>query len=862
MFLTKPVIDWNLNEIKRKIAIFTNEGKLSHELVDTIFKNGLCAPIEFDLLDYKQDIESSKPDLAKLILRIISFYNTYGGYLVFGVAETIAEEKFEVVGFDRSKLNIESIKSSIRDYANVRIQINIASFDVGTIDANQANITFIHIPQRLESEPPVHFVKDSPQTERSKFIFQKDEVYYRNGDETLQAKGPYVLKLNGSRVNPFLNPNSDGSEANNLFRLNRIQHNLPDRNFICANFIGRELILDSLWLWLADDLSHIRVIAGEGGLGKSSIAYEFAERVSETPNVPFEQIVWLTAKEKQFRGYEDKYENVPEKHYSTYLELLNAICLKLAFTEEELNDATEVELKRMVKKGLSTLPSMIIVDDVDSLSVDEQKQVLELGLFTGGTKSRILLTTRNNQSYSVDTVIKISGFTIGDEFNGYIQSLQDRLGFATLKSSEISKIHEVTTGSPLFTESLIRLLRWQSLNDAVSSWKNERGVTVRAAALKREIEHLSTEAKRILLVIAMIVEASVVELSEVLGYPTETVETGLQELTSLFLIAAPALASVPRFRVPENTRRLVLDVNTHLVTDRERIEKDITTFRHRNQKKPTSSHQVAAAISQAASFLQANNISQAIATIKAARKSTKDHYDLLSFEASLLLKTTPPQIDVSRTLARKAYSGGCRRQELFECWFQSEWLAKNYVGALEAADAAISNKASGNKDWLIKKSAALTHKANELYKLGSFDGATSTMFEASKSLKYAILKGNSKDESNEYRTQQFKIHDQIWPWASESGFSKAKIQLEMLDKMKELGDTRLTNNKRVLSTMAALATFIERKQDGFSIPQKNLYATLASKANLLLSSNRKQDDNDIMNEWDEIQTRISNVIYS
>jgi predicted HTH transcriptional regulator len=128
------------------------------------------------LLDYKQDIESSKPDLAKLILRIISFYNTYGGYLVFGVAETIAEEKFEVVGFDRSKLNIESIKSSIRDYANVRIQINIASFDVGTIDANQANITFIHIPQRLESEPPVHFVKDSPQTERSKFIFQKDEV--------------------------------------------------------------------------------------------------------------------------------------------------------------------------------------------------------------------------------------------------------------------------------------------------------------------------------------------------------------------------------------------------------------------------------------------------------------------------------------------------------------------------------------------------------------------------------------------------------------------------------------------------------------------------------------------------------------
>lgn len=852
-------IDWNLTAIKKQIAIYANEGKLSADLIKTICKNGTCAPVEFELLDYKEDLEPSNLGLAKFILRIVSFYNSYGGYIVFGVAETESETKFDVIGFDSSKLNLESIKALIKEFTGIRIQVNSINLEVLKEDGQLTSVLFLHIPRRPNNEPPLHFLKNGPGDSKGKALFQKEEVYCRRGDECVQAKGPKILELNSDRANPYVS--QEGNAVSGLFRLNRLPHNLPDRNFICPKFVGRDNILDSLWIWLADDLSHIRVLAGEGGLGKSSIAYEFAERVSETPGVPFDHLVWLTAKEKQFKAYEDKYENVPERHYRSYLELLNAICVHLPYTSDELEGATETELKRMVKKGLVETPSLIIIDDVDSLTVEEQKQVLELGLITGGTKSRVLLTTRNNQSYSNDTVLKISGFSLGEEFNEYMHAIQERLDFKTLNASDIEKIHSTTNGSPLFTESLIRLLRWNTLNDAISMWKNERGATVRAAALKREIELLTSEAKRILLAIAIIAEASVIELSEILGYPSESIENGLHELTSLFLIAAPSLASIPRFRVPDNTRRLVIDVNTTLVTDRARLERDITNFKQKNNQKPTKDTRVAAAISQSGALLRTGDINNAIATIRDSRKRTQDHFDLLSFEATLLLKTTPPQIDESRKLARKAYLNGCKKPEVFECWFEAEWLAKNFVGALEAAEAALKERSSGNHDWLIKKSAALANKASDQSKSGSVGIAISTMFEASKTIKSAMVVGN-RDDAIEWKNQQYQFHDQIWVWPiSEEGLGKTAIQLDILENMKKSGDFRQTNKKRVLSAVTSLACYIERKQDRLSTTQKNLYSTLISKANALLKDEQyDRGEQNLPQLWDSLQTRVAIAI--
>jgi hypothetical protein len=817
---SENLVDWNVVEIKKKISAYSDQGKLSSDLIDLICKDGLCAPIEFEFLDYKETTGNTPYEKAKLALRIVSFFNSYGGYLVFGVAETESETQFNIVGIDASIVDIESMKAKIKEFTGERIQISALSLNAVKSDGKNTSVLFIHIPKRPSSVTPLHFLKDGPTGDNKKLLFKKEDVYYRRGDECIEAKGQKIFELNGERLNPYLLSEIDS--AARMFRVSRISHNLPDRNFICSKFIGRDSIVNALWRWLGDDLSHVKVLAGEGGLGKTSIAFEFAERVSESKEAPFDQVVWLTAKEQQFNGFEDKYVKVPEQNYSSYEELLRAICEKLPFTAAELNGATVLELKRMMRKGLAEMPSLLIVDDVDSLSAEEQRQVLELGMILGDSPSRILLTTRFNQSYSADNVIKIEGLTIEIEYPAYLESLAERLTFSHLKTQDIEKIHAASSGSPLFTESLLRLLRWHNVGEAIALWKGERGSAVRSAALKREIELLSPEAKRILFAIASLGEASAVELCDVLGYIAEKIEHGLSELVALFLVAAPALASTPRYRVPENTRRLALDTTIILVTDRARLERNIADFRKQGDKKPTKDTRVAMAISQASSFLRMGNITSALATIKDARSRTQDHFDLLSYQATLNLKEIPPKIHDARINARKAFEKGCRKPEVFECWFESEWLAKNYVGALEAAEAALDKNSPNTEDWLIKKAAALASKASDQSSAGTIDGAVRTMFEASASLKQAIVCCRREDVT-EWENRQHQLHDQIWVWGvNQTGLGRTALQIDGLEEMWRLGDCRITNQRRMLSAIDGMVILLERKLSSITSSQRNL----------------------------------------
>jgi hypothetical protein len=847
------LLEWNLNEIKTKIAEFLEQGKLSNELLEVISQNKTCAPVEYELLDYKETLNTSAYGYAKIILTIASFYNSLGGYIVFGVSETQSETRFDIVGFDETNLNLEKLKGLVKEYTGIRIQINSISIPYENDGTSDLNVTFLHVPKRPDGERPVQFLKNSPENDKKKCIFNKDDVYYRKGDECLQAKGNHIFELAGKRNNPYL---ANTNQLQALIKLKRISHNLPDRNFICPEFVGRENIVNTLWTWLADDLSHIKIIAGEGGLGKSSVAYEFVERVSRANNAPYDQIVWLTAKEQQFRASSDKYENTPERHYSSYLELLSAICDKLPYTHSELDGATESELIRMIKKGLVETTSLIVIDDVDSLTREDQRKTVEIGQYIGASESKILFTTRNNEINSINTVIHLEGLPEGDDFNEFVYKISGRLKVTNLASSDISKIYQTTLGSPLFTESLLRLLRWTPLNEALAQWKGEKGVNVRAAALKREINSLSTESKRLILVIALMVEASVVELQEVLAYNTEIIEGCLNELDSLFLIAAPEIASTPRFRVPANTRRLVLDEGTKLVTDRVKLESEVSNFKKRTNKKPPADQRVASAISQAESFLRSGDLNKALDTVKDAKKSTKNHFDLLSYEASLLLKHNPPRNNEARNLARQAFDKGCRKSELFETWFEAEFLSENFNGAIEAADAALNLK--DNNEWQIRKAVALSRKADNLGNSGNFDSATRTMFEASKLLKLATSVA-TRDEVTDIRSKQFLIHDQIWIWPiNESGFIKAAAQLDILENMRKYGDYRGTNKKRVLATFSLLASYIDKLTSSFSSSQLNLLSTLRNKADALIKNeNDHYPDKSISDAWSNIQTKIA-----
>ena len=79
-----------------------------------------------------------------------------------------------------------------------------------------------------------------------------------------------------------------------------LEGRLPPRESVVNDFIGRKTELDRLWEWFRDPVSRRWALAGEGGKGKSAIAYQFAADVMFSAPKPYQIVLWLSAKKQRF----------------------------------------------------------------------------------------------------------------------------------------------------------------------------------------------------------------------------------------------------------------------------------------------------------------------------------------------------------------------------------------------------------------------------------------------------------------------------------------------------------------------------------------------------------------------------------
>jgi len=586
--------------------------------------------------------------------------------------------------------------------------------------------------------------------------------------------------------------------------------------------MGRREALENLWRWLPDDLSHVKVLAGEGGIGKSSIAYEFADQVSLMDHQAFQQVVWLSAKQRQFRPLTNSFDEMAETHFGSYEELLDRICESLAATKDDDFESNKAKKLRFIKVGFELMPSLVIVDDIDSLEVLEQRQALELGFLLSGTKTKLLLTTRNNITYSGDICYTVRGIA-KEEFQEFFEALMMRFPSPTRripKANEIDRIWEASKGSPLFAESILRLLSYQTVGEAIGNWKGQAGDEVRKAALHREIIQLSSEAKRILLTLALLSEASVAELSEVTGYESGRVSDAVNNLSSLYLVEAPRLGSEHRIRVSETTGRLVLAMQRELAADHVRLEKAIRDFRrsaadgeHRSTNKL-----VGAAILQASALERQGKIPEALETLlHASRKTAKGKRgDLLAYIGHLHIKKVPADFELSRRACREAFNEGCFKSRLFETWFNSEWELGNFPVTEEVARVALEKSVEPIYEWRIRLAAALSSKARAQGGGRITVSVLPAYLESSKELAEAIRHAPT-DEARKWLRNLEEVNDLIFQALSESVVADSdRLNLiRQLITFIQQGDFRIRNYVRAFSEVEKLlATAGRRLGDG------------------------------------------------
>ncbi|MDN3923228.1 ATP-binding protein [Roseateles violae] len=650
---------------------------------------------ECEVLDFKQQAPTTDLEYAKTARDLVALHNSYGGFLVFGVREIERDRAFELIGVVPGSVQIGKLRDLARAYTGSELRIQASS---KVLDGKCLEIVWI--AKRSVGESPVKFTKNGPEEKPGKLCFKRGDVVFRRIESNAVAQLPddYDFLYSPRR------PPSIELSATDFSDEDPLEHNLPDRVLVCSKFVGRREVLGDLWTWLADDFSRVRLIAGEGGLGKTSLAYRFAEEVASRRVKPFEQVVWLTAKKRQFIPAEDAHRENYHTNFEDANSLLKAIATAHGCVDSDFEGLDARELLQLALESCSTIPSFLVIDDVDSLTPEDQQRALELGMRTPA-KTKMLLTTRVNFSYSPDNVLKLDGLE-SDEFKEYVKVVRDRYCLPAVKDSKIEHLREVSGGSPLFTDSLLRLeRRGLTLDQAINQWRGEKGLEARKAALQREIQQLSREAKRTLYVISHVKSASYVELLRILDYAEQTLGDALQELAGLFLVSAPSIGREARYTVEPNTGLLVLELAQSLGIDHaalvgaaKRARTDAVGLSIQKR-----SGIVGLAIAQAIAFLKEDDPKAALeAVVSADKQLTKPNADLLLAIGRFSLKQRPPLRDQASKAFTESYVLGQRKQLLFELWFEAEYGRGSLESALEVTKKAIDHDVGDVYRWYEK----------------------------------------------------------------------------------------------------------------------------------------------------------------
>lgn len=815
----------NLRAVRSLVSELHAQGTLDSRVIDALkFGEGLV-PQETELWDYKLAPGSDAAALGKTIRQIVSFYNSFGGYIVYGVSETQKDSVFEPIGITAKSLSTAQLVQLLRNYTGTAIDISYRDFSYPRF-LNGLVMGVLHVPKRSTDIPPLFFGKNGPDAANGKPVFQKDQLYFRQLHECKPASSSadYVF-LFGPRNNSQL---WDASRPDTLVEASRvIENTLPDKNLICSHFVGRQDLLTSLWQWLADEFVHVKLLVGDGGKGKTSIAYEFARAVCLSGVYGFDKVIWLTAKSKRFVGALNDYVSMPDTDFEDTRTLLAALASELAVLPEEIEGASPSLLKKSIKTSLDQIRCLVVIDDVDSVDDEEQRSILNIAIQLASSGARFIVTTRMNFAIGREMAIQVGGL-VGAEYTEYAASVAVSLGITPLKAKQVEAVRRITDGSPLFTESLLRLVRLGMNPDAaIHQWKGKLGSEARNAALDKEVQQLSPESRRVLYACSLMREASLAELKYATQYIDDRLHRCVEELQALFLVSAPTfIKGEPRFAVPDNTRLLVLENGPSIVGDPAALARRIESGR-KKRSASTKNERVGPAINQAIALLREVRYEDALATIDAAVKELPRNHDLLSVRALILLAMAkefkdPQALDSARRLFRECYDLGQRKFKTFELWYESEMLAKHWAGAVEVVNLALEGADEPAEEWFRRRVAANLELARS-HAAGSGRSLALEALTAAATDVTTMLSTAGVTDRHALVEVLYQVHDEAWSvhLSVPADVPAVRLRLDDLRSWIEQGDRRAVNISRLVECTEELWSALPSRRM-MSSAQRNL----------------------------------------
>lgn len=509
---------------------------------------------------------------------------------------------------------------------------------------------------------------------------------------------------------------------------------LPPRESIVVDFIGRDKELTDLRDWFFDPVSRRWALAGEGGKGKSALAYNFAVEVKMSAPEPYQAVFWMSAKKRKF--LEGATVSIESPDFSDLDSALISLLVNYGWVEEI---AFPIETKRkLVLELLDKFPALLVVDDVDSIESENEDVIEFFSLQLPTTRSKVLFTSRRTIFGMGNATTYVSGFNeIDAERFIYSRCQLTGLDVALFSKKIVQKIVKITEGSPLYIEDLVRLTAIvNSVSDVIKIWEERGGHEARKYALGRECEILTTNARKILLAASIWSgPVSFSEIEAVTGSSRETITAGLQEVQRLFLAPKPRLIDgEQRFEINLNIRRLVREVYG-ATQEYRRIQIAYKTIS--DGVSNVGMGDVGALIKQALYLLRVFKYQEAEDTLLKALNKYPSHPDLIGFLGLVYKSWDPPRLTDAREKFLRASQLRCAKQEMYEQWCWMELREQEWVKAFEASEKGLK-VLFNNKTLLYLAGYSKNRLARELQKGLHHGRAEREIVESRKYLEKAL----------------------------------------------------------------------------------------------------------------------------
>lgn len=735
-------------ERQSTILDYISSGRIDAAVIEQLVVDNRGVGDETALWDFKRNLPilpaakvnaflASQHDakMHEIVKDCVAFHNSHGGYLVVGVDDSSRN----LLGFS-SHFDCEDLNRKIQGSTGVSVATSYRIIDHDKAGPAR-KLGLLYVPKRAENAKPLQFKKAAPATDKGDRAYSQHDFYMRERDNCRKAVTPEDFEfLFGARN---LNPA--------LFRTVNLDHNLPPRDYDLKQLYGRDSEITQIWSWLADNFSPVRILCGLGGVGKTSIAYTFSERLTYSAPPYINKLVWLGAKERGYSPLIGKEIELARFDFSNIEELLKRLLSETGCPQEQIpTQPSREELLGLAQQHLGMYNYFLVIDNVDTLPDDEQQEIFHLLMqICAVSKSKAIITARRNLGASRLMYTEIEGLSY-DDFDKFVV---ERCGILKIsnsiksKSKQMKEFYKASGGSPLFALSVLRLVGLgDSIDDAVKSWTGSDGETVRRAAFQREVDRLDAIQSKVLLVLCYLQQASVLEISTILKVNKFQVQNALEILQAFSMTSIDrALPTGAIFKVPP-TLALVASLVESRVPDYSAIHQECIEFRDiANNKEPF----IADTISKTVAQLRLNDHPEALAITLTAMSIIPDSADLQCLLGRVYSAMNDPKTEDAY---QKAHELGCRKRELFDGWIAFRQDRDNWLGVINVAQ--IGERTLGTSRYSIAKHHAEMMIGDQFSQAGKFSEAENTYDAAIQSIRKSIQQ--HKGASDRKSLQQLK----------------------------------------------------------------------------------------------------------